>query len=113
MHSISHSDGIMLDGCEVEGKVLEKGRNYVVFVISCYSRFIVHILLTHPVAYFYYLILLGGIVWDILGSCWVATAFRHYTSGFAACYLVCVILSWVSTIMSPLFVLFGFLVSCS
>ena len=111
MRSISHGDGIMLDSCEIEGKVLKKGRNNVTAMVSCYFRFIIHILLTHPFAYIYYLILIGGVVWDILGSCWIATAFRHYTSGFAACYLVCVILSWVSTIMSPLFVLFGDLCS--
>ena len=58
-------------------------------------------------AYWYYLIILGGIVWNILGSCWIKAAFVYYPRGFSACYLVCVILSWISVIASPCFVFFG------
>ena len=70
-------------------------------------RFIARILTTHPLAYFYYLIILGGVVWNILGSCWIGSAFAFYSVGFSTCYLICVILSWISVAMSPLFVVFG------
>ena len=71
------------------------------------SLFIARILTTHPLAYFYYLIILGGVVWNILGSCWIGSAFAFYSVGFSTCYLICVILSWISVAMSPLFVVFG------
>ena len=46
-------------------------------------------------------------MWNILGSCWIGSAFAFYSVGFSACYLICVILSWISVVMSPLFVVFG------
>ena len=51
-------------------------------------------------------------MWNILGSCWIGAAFSSYSPGFSACYLVCVILSWISVVASPMFVLFG-TISCS
>lgn len=58
-------------------------------------------------AYFYYVMILGGIVWNALGSGWIGEAYRSYSHSFAVCYLVCIILSWVSVTLSPAFVLFG------
>lgn len=46
-------------------------------------------------------------MWNILGSCWIRSAFVYYPRGFSVCYLVCVILSWISVVASPCFVFFG------
>lgn len=83
----------------------EESRSLFNFLVIC--RYIASLLVTHPLAYFYYLIIIGGVVWNILGSCWIGAAFSSYTPGFSACYLVCVILSWISVVVSPMFVLFG------
>ncbi|KAK8829392.1 hypothetical protein WA556_000645 [Blastocystis sp. ATCC 50177/Nand II] len=71
---------------------------------------VMNLLATHPVAYFYYVVILGGIVWNVLGSGWIGAAYKYYNHAFAVCYLVCIILSWVSVILSPTFVLCGGLV---
>lgn len=84
----------------------EESRSLFNFLVIFY-RYIASLLVTHPLAYFYYLIIIGGVVWNILGSCWIGAAFSSYTPGFSACYLVCVILSWISVVVSPMFVLFG------
>lgn len=84
----------------------EESRSLFNFLVI-FFRYIASLLVTHPLAYFYYLIIIGGVVWNILGSCWIGAAFSSYTPGFSACYLVCVILSWISVVVSPMFVLFG------
>ena len=71
------------------------------------NRIVSNFLATSPFAYAYYLMILGGIVWNTLGSTWIKEAFRVYGKPFGACYLVCVILSWVSTFISPTFVFCG------
>ena len=90
-----------------KGKYSRKEESRLVLCFRVIFRYIASLLVTHPLAYFYYFIILGGIVWNILGSCWIGAAFSSYSPGFSACYLVCVILSWISVIVSPMFVLFG------
>lgn len=46
-------------------------------------------------------------MWNTLGSSWIKDAYRDYGVGFGACYLTGIILSWVSTIISPTFVFCG------
>lgn len=71
------------------------------------GRVVANLLATHPLAFFYYTLLLGGVVWNTLGSGWIGTAFSDYAHSFGVCYLVCIILSWVSTVLSPIFVFCG------
>ncbi len=72
-----------------------------------FPRIVANFLTTNPISYAYYLMVLGGVVWNSLGSGWVSVAFRDYNHAFGVCYLVCIILSWVSTIISPSFVFAG------
>lgn len=76
-------------------------------IILMIYRVVANFLTTSPAAYTYYLMILGGVVWNSLGSGWVGPAFQDYSRSFGICYLVCVILSWISTIISPTFVLSG------
>lgn len=79
----------------------------LLYFIPMINRIVANFLTTSPAAYMYYLMILGGVVWNSLGSGWIAPAFRDYNHSFGVCYLVCVILSWISTIISPTFVLCG------
>ena len=81
-------------------------------VILVIHRVVANFLTTSPAAYMYYLMILGGVVWNSLGSGWVEPAFKDYSRSFGVCYLVCVILSWISTIVSPTFVLSGKFLYC-
>lgn len=92
------------------GKYSRKEETLYICFDAITNRLVARLLTTHPLAYFYYLLILFGIVWNVLGSCWIAAAFRHYSLGFASCYLVGVILAWISVIASPFFVFSGLFV---
>lgn len=84
-----------------EGGILVRARTLL------FRRIVANFLTTNPISYAYYLMVLGGVVWNALGSGWVSVAFRDYNHAFGVCYLVCIVLSWVSTIVSPSFVFAG------
>ena len=77
------------------------------FLYTVIIRVVGNLLATHPVAFFYYCVIIGGVVWNSLGSGWITTAFRDYNKAFGICYLVCIVLSWISVVLSPTFVFCG------
>lgn len=107
-HPVRHCDYLVYSREPDPTLLFAQGGATVVCMLEWSQRRIVmNLLATHPVAYFYYVVILGGIVWNVLGSGWIGAAYKYYNHAFAVCYLVCIILSWVSVILSPTFVLCG------